>query len=158
MQPEGFTSKGNAIPLAHDQSVPQTSQFSLQPPLLGTLRANPDHSSLALISEAGGLFTNKNLTLLNHAVEPLKEAPGLWAPGTQGSPSLCEPRALQFQLTAPPNSGLNRLKLPLPPSSDNVTKTAAWPAPRIFQIHGTFPCSDVKPRVTLGARADGGGC
>lgn len=56
----GFTSKGNAIPLAHDQSVPQTSQFSLRPPLLGTLRANPDHSSLALISEAGGLFKQKS--------------------------------------------------------------------------------------------------
>ena len=60
MQPEGFTSKGNAVPLAHDQSVSQTSQFSLRPPLLGTLRANPDHSSLALISEAGGLFKQKS--------------------------------------------------------------------------------------------------
>lgn len=152
MQPEGFTSKGNAVPLAHDQSVSQTSQFSLRPPLLGTLRANPDHSSLALISEAGGLL-NKNLTLLNHAVEPPKEAPGLWAPGTQGSPSLCEPRALQLQLTAPPNSGLN-----LPLGSDNVTETAAWLASPIFQTHGTFPCSDIKPRGALGARADGGGC
>lgn len=105
-----------------------------------------------------GDFLNKNLTLLNHAVEPPKEAPGLWAPGTQGSPSLCEPRALQLQLTAPPNSGLNQLRFPLPPSSENVTETAAWPAPPIFQTHGTFPCSDIKPRGTLGARTEGGGC